>query len=51
MTKITKKRGRKDKKMMKGETFENILQQTENNLHQLNEQMQFGLDDKQGLPG
>ena len=35
MTKITKKKhGRKNKKMMKGETFENILQLTENNLHQ-----------------
>ena len=26
MTKVTKKRDRKHKKMMKGETFENILQ-------------------------
>ena len=34
MTKVTKKRARKTKKMMKGETFENLIQLTENNLHQ-----------------
>ena len=45
MTKITKKRERKNKKMMKCETFENILQQTENNLHQ-QQQMQFGFNDE-----
>ena len=43
MTKINKKRSKKDKRMLKAETFENIIKQTENNLHQ----QKFNFD---GLP-